>query len=148
VQLGIGLIAYDLGNFAEAQKRLGQLLTDRKLGTPMTETTENGETKVVENDKYWEATLKLLRSNVALAGEGQSEVRTQSENYLKQLYIRWGDAVGGKKWGAEFQKLRQELIPNFDPNADPDAATTAPTTTPMPAPDAQIEGSPTTAPAA
>jgi hypothetical protein len=136
VSLGIGLIAFDLENYAEAQKRLGQLLTDRKLGTPVTETIENGETKVTENDKYWEATLKLLKSNIALAGgstgspqAGASETRTQTENYLKQLYIRWGEAVGGKKWGADFQKLRQQLIPNFDPNADPDAATTGPTTT-------------------
>ncbi|MGB7158243.1 MAG: hypothetical protein WBD40_09275 [Tepidisphaeraceae bacterium] len=154
VSLGIGLIAFDLGNFTESQKRLGQLLTDRKLGAPTMETTdENGETKAIENDKYWEATLKLLRSNVALAGEAQSgstgspqagstgspqaEAKTQSENYLKQLYVRWGDGVGGKKWGPDFQKLRQELIPNFDPNADPDA-TTAPaaTTAPETAPEA------------
>ncbi|HEV2295582.1 MAG TPA: hypothetical protein VGR35_17165 [Tepidisphaeraceae bacterium] len=134
VALGIGLIAYDLGNYTEAQKRLGQLLTDRKLGTPLVETTEDGERRLIENEKYWEATLKLLRSNVALAGEAQSEARTQSENYLKQLYIRWGDQVGGKKWGPEFQKLRQELIPNFDPNADPDTAA-APTTEPQPASD-------------
>jgi hypothetical protein len=130
VSLGIGLIAYDLGDFAEAQKRLGQLLTDRKLGAPTMEVSDNGEVRVVENDKYWEATLKLLKSNVALAGDSQSDAKTQSENYLKQLYVRWGDQVGGKKWGAEFQKLRQQLIPNFDPNADPDATTApAPTTT-------------------
>jgi hypothetical protein len=138
IELGIGLIAYDLADYAEAQKRLGQLLMDRKLGTPRQEITEDGETRVVENDKYWEATLKLLRSNVALAGEGQSEVRTQTENYLKQLLVRWGDQVGGKKWGPEFQKLRQQLIPNFDPNAEPtEASTTQPspaTTEPQAAP--------------
>jgi hypothetical protein len=137
------LIAYDLGNYAEAQKRLGQLLSDRKLGTPMIETVENGETQVVENDKYWEATLKLLKSNVALAGDGQTDARTASENYLKQLYIRWGDQVGGKKWGPDFQKLRKELIPNFDPNAEPDT-TPAPASTPT-APEAQPEA--TTQPA-
>ena len=105
------------------------------------EVSDNGEVRVVENDKYWEATLKLLRSNVQLAGDAQSEAKTQSENYLKQLYVRWGDQVGGKKWGGEFQKLREQLIPNFDPNADPDA-----TTTPATAPDAQPEA--TTAPTA
>lgn len=139
VELGIGLIAFDLGNYAEAQKRLGRLLTDRKLGTPLIATTENGQTEYVENDKYWEATLKLLRSNVALAGDAESEAKTQSENYLKQLYIRWGDQVGGKKWGPEFQKLRQELIPDFDPDADVDA-------TPAPAP-TSTQPQATTAPA-
>jgi len=147
VQLGIGLIAYDLADYAEAQKRLGQLLIDRKLGTPTQEITENGETRVVENDKYWEATLKLLRSNVALAGDGQSETKTQSENYMKQLLVRWGDQVGGKKWGPEFQKLRQQLIPNFDPNAEPtEASTTQPspaTTEPQAAP-ATPEAAPAT----
>jgi len=43
VQLGIGLIAYDLADYAEAQKRLGQLLIDRKLGTRTQEIIENGE---------------------------------------------------------------------------------------------------------
>src|SRR5262249_31974387 len=68
VSLGIGLIAYDLGDYAEAQKRLGALLTARKLGTPTITVEQNGgESKTIENDQYWEATLRLMRSNVALA---------------------------------------------------------------------------------
>src|SRR5205823_12169386 len=54
VSLGVGLISYDLGDYATAQKRLGQLLTDRKLGTPTITTEENGEVKAIENDQYWE----------------------------------------------------------------------------------------------
>ncbi|HZO06868.1 MAG TPA: hypothetical protein VFB52_10815, partial [Solirubrobacterales bacterium] len=146
VSLGIGLIAYDLGNYPESQKRLGQLLTDRKLGAPMTETIENGEPKVVENDKYWEATLKLLRSNVAIGGDA----KTQSENYLKQLYIRWGEQVGGTKWKPQFVKLKQELIPTFDPNTEPvdsTPATTEPTATePTPTEPAPVETTPAPAP--
>src|SRR5206468_1164086 len=73
VSLGIGLISFDLGDYAEAQKRLGQLLTDRKLGTPTLAVEENGQTKIVENDQYWEATLRLMRSNVLLAAANPSD---------------------------------------------------------------------------
>ena len=102
----------------------------------MIETLEDGQTVLAENEKYWEATLKLLRSNVALAGDGQTEAKTESANYLKRLYIRWGEEVGGRKWGPEFEKLRQELIPDFDPDADPEA-TTAPMDDTPPAADSE-----------
>ena len=120
VLLGIGLIAYDLGDYAEAQKRLGTLLTDRKLGTPTIAVEENGQTKINQNDQYWEATLKLMQSNIALAQSGDASAaaaKTETINYLKQLYIRWGREVGGKRWAPEFEKLRVELIPDYNPDA-------------------------------
>jgi tetratricopeptide (TPR) repeat protein len=123
VTLGIGLIAYDLGDYAEAQRRLGRLLTDRKLGNPTTAVPdESGQTKIVENDQYWEATLKLMRSNLALAAAnpGDANAQTAKEGtigYLKELYVRWGKDVGGKRWSSEFEKLRSELIPDFNPDA-------------------------------
>jgi hypothetical protein len=122
VSLGIGLIAYDLNDFAEAQKRLGQLLTDRKLGTPTNPVEENGQTRIVENDQYWEATLKLMRSNLALAaanpGDANAQAaRTETTNYLKQLFIRWGKSVGGPKWSPQFEQMRKEQIPDFDADA-------------------------------
>jgi len=122
VTLGIGLIAYDLGDVAESQRRLGRLLTDRKLGTPTIATLdESGETKIVENDQYWEATLKLMRSNLALAAANPGDATAQAAkdetiNYLKQLYIRWGRQLGGPRWSPEFEKLRAELIPQFNPD--------------------------------
>jgi hypothetical protein len=120
VALGIGLITYDLGDYAEAQKRLGTLLTGRKLGTPTITVEQNGESKQVENDQYWEATLKLMRSNVALAAANPSDAaaqaaKTETVNYLKQLYIRYGREVGGKKWSPEFEKLRKEIAPEVNP---------------------------------
>lgn len=117
VSLGIGLIQYELGNYAEAQQTLGQLLTDRKLGSAfVTSQAEDGSIQTAENDRYWEATLKLLKSNMALAqrDEAQNELITESENYLKRLYIRWGDQVGGQKWGNAFAALREELMPEFE----------------------------------
>jgi hypothetical protein len=76
----------------------------------------------MDNENYWEAVLKLIRSNLAL-NSGVEE----SKSYLKQQLVRWGDRVGGKKWKAEFDKLRREIIPDYDPTAAP---TTEPTTSP------------------
>jgi hypothetical protein len=112
VQLGIGLISYDLGDFADAQRRLGQLLVDRKLGSPTTVVEENGIERTIENEQYWEATLKLLRSNLELSKDNPS-LRDQSARHLKELYIRWGAQVGGKKWHDQFEQLRRELLPEF-----------------------------------
>jgi hypothetical protein len=138
VSLGIGLVAFDLNDFAEAQKRLGLLLTDRKLGTPNVSVEESGQPRTIENDQYWEATLKLMKSNLALAaanaGDAQAQAaKTETVNYLKQLYIRWGRSIGGAKWSPQFEQLRQQLIPDFDPDSLPTAATepaTSPAATP------------------
>jgi hypothetical protein len=139
VSLGIGLVAFDLGDYAEAQKRLGQLLTDRKLGTPQTTIEENGQSRPVENDQYWEATLKLMNSNLALAAASPNDAtaqaaKTETVNYLKQLFIRWGRDIGGPKWSPQFEQLRQQLIPDFNPDTLPTAAATEPATEPTTAP--------------
>jgi len=121
VILGLARTQYDLGNFAEARDSFSRLLNDRRLGPPIIPTEENGQERDLDNENYWEAVLKLIRSNLAL-GSGVEE----SKSYLKQQLVRWGDRVGGKKWKAEFEKLRKEIIPDYDPNA---AATTEPATT-------------------
>lgn len=114
---GIGLLSYDLGDYVEAQKRLGVLLNEKKLGAAVREIEESGGKRVVDNDSYWEATLKYIRSNLKLAGDDASIVDAQ-KRYLKQHYIR-NPHVGGKKWGPDFDQLRRELIPDFDPAAIP-----------------------------
>jgi hypothetical protein len=134
VSLGIGLLSYSMGDYAEAQKRLGRLLTDRKLGTPTVAVEENGQTKLIENDQYWQATLDLMRANVALAAVHPDDATAQSgkretAGYLKQLYVRYGRNVGGRKWAGEFEKLRQQLAPDLNPD-DFVVQTTQPTTGP------------------
>ncbi|HEX8522358.1 MAG TPA: hypothetical protein VF669_08890 [Tepidisphaeraceae bacterium] len=117
VSLGIGLVSFDLADYPEAQKRLGRLLVDRKLGSPQRTIEENGIERVIDNDEYWEATLKLLRSNLALAGQhvdaSSVDLRKQTQNHLKQLYVQWGNQTGGKKWHDAFEALRLEIIPSF-----------------------------------
>jgi hypothetical protein len=122
VTRGIANLAYDLGDYAEAQKRFAILFNDGRLGSAMMDVESNGQTRTVDNDAYWEAVLKLIRSNLKL----NADVERQ-RTFLKTQYVRWGDRVGGTKWKAEFEALRKELIPDFNPK-DLDSSTTAPTT--------------------
>lgn len=109
---GIALVSFDLDDYTEASRRLGKLLQDGRLGSAQMETIENGERIVVDNDDYWEGIYRLIASNVKLNAnvEGQKD-------FLKQLYIKWGDRVGGRKWKKEMAALQQELIPDFDAKA-------------------------------
>jgi hypothetical protein len=105
VSLRIGLIAYDLGDYQEAQNQLGKLLNDRKLGTAVIEETDtNGINQTTDNEQYWEAVLKLLKSNVALNVD-----KKQISDYLQRQYNRWGNRVGGQKWKKDFAALRADL---------------------------------------
>jgi len=123
VSLGIGLICYDVGDYAEAQRRLGKLLLERKLGSATTIVQENGIERTIDNDAWWEATFKLLRCNFELASSEHPDAaalaaRSQSETYLKQLYVQWGAKTGGRMWHSEFERLRAEVIPDFTVSKD------------------------------
>jgi hypothetical protein len=120
VTRGIAMVQYDLGNFAEAQKRLAILLKDGRLGSAVMEVERDGQMRTIDNDAYWEAVLKLIRSNLKLGADEEGQ-----KTFLKTLYVRWGDHVGGTKWRGEFEKLKAELIPDFiAPKLD--LSTTAP----------------------
>src|SRR5439155_10743811 len=110
VARGIAMVEYDLGDYAHAQKRLALLLRDGRLGTAVMDVEQDGQLRTVDNDAYWEAILKLIRSNLALDADVDGQ-----KTFLKSLYVRWGVRVGGKKWKAEFDKLKSELIPDFTP---------------------------------
>jgi hypothetical protein len=112
VVLGIGLIQYELGDYKSAADAFSRLITTRKLGQAVYTVEDNGQQKVVDNDQYWEAILKLIRCNQKL-GTGIEE----SKSYLKLQYITWGQRVGGRKFKAQYEGLRQELIPDFKPEA-------------------------------
>lgn len=133
VLLGIGLAAFQLKDYQVARENLGRLVVDRKLGSAKLEKVDEktSETRYVDNEYYWEAWYKLLRSNVELHKQSKNDPAAQAalENTkagMKRLYIQ-GD-VGGQKWKAEFERLRTEIIPDFDPKA------VKPATAPAPAP--------------
>jgi hypothetical protein len=108
VVLGISLIRFELGEFEPAAAGFSRLITTRKLGQAVYTVEDNGQQRVVDNDQYWEAILKLIRCNQKL-GVGIEE----SKNFLKLQYITWGERVGGKKFKRQHEALRQELIPDF-----------------------------------
>ncbi len=111
VMLGIAKVYFDLGDYKSSQQLFGQLLADKKLGTEMR--LVDGEPE--DNAPYWEANYKLFRGNVELAKSDPSyaDALEQTKKGLKFLYIKLGSAVGGKMWHGEFEKLRQEIIPDF-----------------------------------
>ena len=122
VLLGIGLTSFDLHDYKTAQQTLGPLVFGKRLGSPEQPKTDEktGETSYVDNVPYWEATYKLLRSNVELYKQNKNdpaavEAYEGTKGYLKRSYIRGN--VGGKKWKQQFEALRQEIIPEFDPSS-------------------------------
>ncbi|CAN5390680.1 hypothetical protein BH09PLA1_BH09PLA1_12720 [soil metagenome] len=111
VLMGLARTQFELGQFAEARDNLSRLLNDRRLGPPVMVIEDRGAAREIDNDNYWEAVLKLIRSNLAL-GSGVEE----SKNYLKQQIVRWAERVGGKKWKKDFEQLRNQIIPGYDPS--------------------------------
>jgi hypothetical protein len=142
VLLGVGLAAFELKDYRTAQENLGMLLVPRKLGGAKLQKVDEktNETYYVDNENYWEAWYKLLKSNVEVYKLNKDDPAAQAgyENAktgLKRLYIQ-GD-VGGQKWNDEFEELRKEIIPDFDPKAVT-PSTTQPVTRPATQP--QVAG--------
>ena len=113
VQLGLARTNFDLGNWLQARNDFARLINDKKLGPAIRIVRRNGQETESDNDQFWEANYKLLRCNFTL--NNPPDV-ARSITYLKTLYIRYGNEVGGKKWHADFEKLRQEVAPDFNPN--------------------------------
>lgn len=122
VELGIALIRFELGEFADARDRLALLLEQRRLGRPVEEQERTGEVVTVLNDRYWEATLRLMQSTLKLVESGAvgEDARQGLADGLRAMYARWGRGMGGPRWGAEFERLREVLAPDYVP---PDLAT-------------------------
>jgi hypothetical protein len=119
VQLGLGMVQFDLGNFQAAKEMLGPLVVNKKIGTATVTIQENGQPKTVENPQYWEAILKLLQSVDAVAKQKPTDAAATADLaaakiFLKQLWVQWPKTIGGKKYHEDFEKLRTELIPDFN----------------------------------
>lgn len=117
VELGAALLHFELGEFSVARDRLALLLEQRRLGRPVEEQERAGEIVTVLNDRYWEATLRLMQATLKLleAGSVGEEARQGLRNGLMALYARWGRGLGGPRWGAEFENLRQAIAPDYVP---------------------------------
>jgi hypothetical protein len=119
VQLGLGMVQFDLGNFQAAKEMLGPLVVNKKIGTATVTIQENGEPKTVENPQYWETILKLLQSVAAVAKQNPTDPAATADlasakTFLKQLWVQWPKTIGGKKYHDDFEKLRTEMIPDFN----------------------------------
>lgn len=110
VLFGLARIDFDLGNWEAARTNLSRLIVERKLGTATIAVEEEGQIRYLDNDAYWEAVLRLIQCNLKL----QSGIE-ESKSFLKEQYITWGSRVGGKKWKAQFDELRKQIIPDFQP---------------------------------
>lgn len=117
VDLGLALIAYDQGRWEAARDGLAVLLEQRRLGRAVIDEERNGEMVTLPNERYWEATCKMMRATLRLieAGKVESSAREPLADGLKALYARWGKGMGGPKWSGEFDGLRRELAPDYDP---------------------------------
>jgi hypothetical protein len=120
VQLGMGMVQYDLGNYKAAKEALGPLVANKKLGGATITINQNGEPKTIENTQYWEGILRLLQSTVETAKQNPTDPQAQKDldsarTFLKQLYVQWPRTIGGKKFHTDYETLREKLVPDFDP---------------------------------
>lgn len=124
VATGLALTKFDLGDYKTALDQLGIMIAGKKLGTPQIEVKDpaTGEVKVKDNDLYWEATFKYLKSmyEVAKAAGQPTTVAAQS---LKNVLVRGGIP---DRWQDDFEGLRKEVAPDFNPNATAEQPATAP----------------------
>ena len=113
-QQGIGLVQFDLGNYAEAIKYLSPLVTGKKIGAP-TELVGPAEAQhEVENTDFWQANYELVKSMVELAKKEPKDPRSQeslktANSYVGALYVIHGKKAGGSVYRDDFDKLRAEL---------------------------------------
>lgn len=132
IKLGLGQVQFALGNYKAAQDALSPLVLNKQVGGPTTTVDNNGQPEVVDNPVYWETNYDLLRSIVEVAKQNPKDADAQkslaqAKTYLKQLFVERPKTIGGKKFHAEFEKLRAEIVPDFHPEN-----LTEPTTEPAP----------------
>jgi hypothetical protein len=122
VKLGIGEVQFDLGNYKAAAETLSPLILNKQLGGPTATANNNGIDEIVDNPVYWEANYQLLRSIAEVAKQNPNDPSAQSDlaaakQDLKNKYLLFPQGIGGKKYHADFEKLRAEIIPDFNPDA-------------------------------
>ena len=130
--LDIADVQFAAGDFAPARATYFQFLEKRWLGQgKVAETTDEGPV-FKWNEVYWETMYKMLRSTAELLKQKapgfDDAVMQSTQDQLKRLYILWQNEPGGPKWQPEFEKLRQDILPDWTPPAPASSSTTQPTT--------------------
>ena len=127
VQVGLAFADYELKDYVDAQELLGDLIGNHRLGSPTVEVTENNETKLKDNDLYWEATAKLMECNIQLAKSDRpdaKQIMAGCQKGLKQYLIRGGIP---ERWQPQFEAMRNDILPDFvPPSSNTVAAATQP----------------------
>ncbi|HEX8322725.1 MAG TPA: hypothetical protein VF595_02315 [Tepidisphaeraceae bacterium] len=105
VKLGLARTYFAQEDWTAARLQLATLFGDNVLGSGYVTTPDAaGNFESRENPAYWEALLKLIRSNLRL-GENADAMR----NLLVEQRLIYGDGLGGKRWQAEFNQLIGDL---------------------------------------
>jgi hypothetical protein len=112
--LGIGLTQYDLGNYKEAMKALGSLVTGNKVGQPMMTMNVGGVEKQVDNPQYWECNYKDCRSVVEVYKQNRNDPTAQQDlkltgQWVGALFISNGSHTGGTTYHDDFIALKNEI---------------------------------------
>ncbi len=119
VKLGLARSHFALGDWDKARRPLAQLFADKILGDGfVVKIQPDGTPEEVDNPTYWEATYKLIRSNVELKENVEGMKR-----WVTDLTRTWGPGLGGQRWSAEFKKLQSDL--GVEPVTDQPKAETA-----------------------
>ena len=72
---------------------------------PCATVTDAGQEKQVDNDAYWETTLRFIRATMNAGGDV-----APLRQLLREQRVRSGDRAGGAKWRSEFEALSRELL--------------------------------------
>ncbi len=124
VEVGLAFTEFELGQYADAGDKLGDLIGKRKLGSPQVEIEENGESKIKDNDLYWEGMYKFLKASEELVKNEPAKLNNVKLG-IKQILVRGGIP---ERWQDEFESMRAQLIPDFHPPKAGQEAATQPTT--------------------
>lgn len=111
VALGIGDVAFALGDWKTAHDAIGELLASSKLGDgTITIRNSAGQDEIVDNNQFWEAQYKFIYSTMELARDPASGVdATTPRTMLRRLAAVWQTQLGGAKWHGKFMALQKEI---------------------------------------
>jgi hypothetical protein len=129
VQVGLAFAEFQLKKYEAAQLLLGTLLGENRLGSPTVPEEENGETKLKDNDTYWEANVTNLEASIAIARQGgpdSKKIMDGCQLALKQFLIRGGIP---DRWADDFERVRVDILPDWKPNTEIVSPATQPAAT-------------------